>query len=82
MVTQTNLYESQVQAKLAFDDPQRPRDWQKLSMPELKAWYGIATLNSVIPVPQIKLFWSEKETFTSILVPQIMPLSRFEQIRR
>jgi hypothetical protein len=82
MTTQTNLYESQVEAQVPFDHPQCPREWEKLLVPELMAWYGIATIHSIVPVPQVKMFWGQHTAFASDLVPQAMSLVRFEQIRR
>ena len=77
---QTNLYFAQLQAE-ARDLPHQ-REWDPVTPPELEAWLGILLVNSLHPYPRMHLYWSSSGSFCLPKVADVMPLKRFEQLKR
>lgn len=73
MVHQSNLYAQQLH---------RAEHFVHITLPELKAFFGILIFMGIHPLPSMKLYWSQDQNFHVERIARIMPLKRFLFILR
>ncbi|CAG5001413.1 unnamed protein product [Parnassius apollo] len=70
IVDQTNLYAAQ----------NRQKDWDIVTLQELKAFFGILILMGIHVLPNISLYWSSDPMFRVAEIANVMTVKRFKKI--
>lgn len=70
ILEQTNLYASQ----------NRQKDWEDVTIAEMKAFLGMLVLMGVHPLPNVDLYWSSDPLFRVDEIANIMTCKRFKKI--
>lgn len=73
IIDQSNLYSQQIHQYQEMPD---------ITLPELKAFFGILIFMGFHPLPSMKLYWSNDENFHIERIARIMPLKRYLYILR
>lgn len=70
IVTQSNIYGAQ----------QQSRNWEPVSVEEIKAFLGITVLMGLKPLPRVDLHWSTDPFYRTDEIASTMPHRRFKKI--
>ena len=76
LVRETNLYADKCIANKP--DPK----WKPVTLEELKAYFGINIVFSIVQIPSYTLAWTSKWPFSLPAIPQIMQRERYEKINQ
>ncbi|KAG7522662.1 hypothetical protein JOB18_027730 [Solea senegalensis] len=83
IVDQTNLYASQyIHAHPDSLSHSRANVWKPVSVPELKAFFGLSFLTGYVKKPNIELYWSVDEVDAIPYFSRVMSRNRFQIIWR
>ena len=76
IVQQTNLYASQCMGADAF------AAWDKITVPELTAYFGFLILMGLVPLPALADYWSKDEVFHYKPIASKISRDRFFELGR
>ena len=62
--------------------PDKLERWFNITLPELKAYLGIAIIMGINYNPRTAMYWSADEFYCNPGIKKIMPRNRFDEIKR
>ena len=80
IVDQTNLYARQYITKNIDNLGVRVERWVAISVEELRAFLGLIFLTGIVNKPELSMYWSENELYSTPYFGRVMSRNRFQLI--
>ena len=80
IVEETNKYAAQCINSSSSTSRMHQQAWQPVSKNEVNTFIGILLIMGVVPLPEIRLYWSAKEMYANRRIKNVMKRDRFLSI--